>query len=277
MADSKPVVWAEEQDQPETIINEDGSRTIISYRINDDGKKVKITQRIKDIIVKETVNKNVALRKKWGKYGAEKGSAPGPDYRTTQIGESVTLRLSPDWKRAEQEAEEEKKSEIAKQKTYQGIKCRTCGGNHYTAKCPFKDTLGSADSAGAADEPEGAAPTDPAVSSAAPGKYIPVHLRGKAGGLATEAEKRERDDSTTLRVTQLNENVNEQMLRYELFANFGPLIRANIVRNRETGRSKGVAYVQFATEEAAERALERLNGKGYHSLILHLEWSKPKK
>ena len=26
----------------------------------------------------------------------------------------------------------------------QTIKCRVCGGDHYTAKCPFKDTLGAA-------------------------------------------------------------------------------------------------------------------------------------
>ena len=51
------------------------------------------------------------------------------------------------------------------------------------------------------------------------------------------------------------------MLRNELFAKFGPLQRVTIVRNRETGESRGFAYVSFATEEIAQRALDTFNGK----------------
>ncbi|KAH3681691.1 hypothetical protein WICPIJ_007336 [Wickerhamomyces pijperi] len=271
----RPVVWAEDQDQqqPETITNADGTKTIISYKTNEQGKKVKVTQKIKLVVVKESVNKNVASRKKWAKFGSERGNAPGPDYRTTQIGDVVTLRLSTDWKKTEAAAEEEKKSEAAKAKSYSGIKCRTCGGAHYTAKCPFKDTLGSVDPAAANAEAEGIAAAEAAVAS---GKYVPVHMRGQDGGIASEQERRDRDDACTVKITQLNENVDEFMLRQELLARW-PIVRCTLVKNRETGRSKGLAYVQFQSEEAAQNAIERLDGQGYQNLIIHVEWSKPKK
>jgi translation initiation factor 3 subunit G len=39
------------------------------------------------------VNHQVAERKTWTKFGAEKGSKPGPDNATTTVGENVTLKL----------------------------------------------------------------------------------------------------------------------------------------------------------------------------------------
>ena len=156
----------------------------------------------------------------------------------------------------------------------QTIKCRVCGGDHYTAKCPFKDTLGAA----AGVTPSGTTPeptSEGGAGAAGAGKYVPRHLRADANGNVPTREAR--DDSTTLKVSQLNSFVDEDMLRNELFAKFGPLQRVTIVRNRETGESRGFAYVSFATEEIAQRALDTFNGKGYHSLILHLEWSKKKK
>lgn len=271
--------WADDEPQelqePVVKTNADGTKTIISYRIKEDGKKVKITQKVKEVIVKESVNKEVAKRKKWAKFGAEKNSAPGPDFRTTQVGEPVYLRLGTAWKALEKEEEEKSATEAAKTSTSTRIKCRTCGGAHYTAKCPFKETLGGdpAISGGASPAPESTAGS-PAPS--APGKYVPVHLRNRQPG--AEGEKRfDRDDSTTLKVSQLNEVVTEQMIRNELFANFGPLVRVNIVRNKETGRSKGLAFVQFASETTAQRAMEALNGRGYHSLILHVEFTKPRR
>ena len=113
----------------------------------------------------------------------------------------------------------------------------------------------------------------------APVQLVQVNMfqdtRADANGNVPTREAR--DDSTTLKVSQLNSFVDEDMLRNELFAKFGPLQRVTIVRNRETGESRGFAYVSFATEEIAQRALDTFNGKGYHSLILHLEWSKKKK
>lgn len=262
--------WADAGDEfsaPDITNNADGTKTVITYRLNQEGKKVKVTQRIKEVKVQEKVHPLIAKRKTWAKYGKEKNSPPGPDTSTTQLGEKVELKLGLSWKQVEKDEEEAKNANRAQEIAIQTIKCRTCGGEHYTTKCPFKDTLG-ASQPGA---PEAASETD---AQSGPGKYVPRHLRANADGTIS---KDTRDDSTTLKVSQLNTFVDEDMLRNELFARYGPLQRVTVVKNRETGESKGFAYVSFATEEIAQRALDSLNGKGYHSLILHLEWSKKKK
>lgn len=41
----------------------------------------------------EHVNKAVAQRKKWAKFGEEQGNKPGPDLSTTTIGENIPLKL----------------------------------------------------------------------------------------------------------------------------------------------------------------------------------------
>lgn len=263
--------WADDEvpeNQPLIKTNEDGTKTIITYRLNDEGKKVKVTQKVREIVVKETVNKEVAKRKKWAKFGEEKNSAPGPDYRTTQVGESVTLRLGTSWKAIERE-EEEKRAEEAKLGTNaRKITCRYCQGAHFSAKCPFKDSLASLEP----DPIEGAGAED-SGAAAGSGKFMPRHLRG--GVPSDAASLRDRDDSTTLKIANLNELVDEDMLRNELLFGFGPLMRVNVVRNRETGRSRGLAFAQFASIRTAQQALDALDGRGYHSLIIQVGWSKP--
>lgn len=253
--------WAEDSSTPQVTVNPDGTKTVVTFRINSDGKQVKVTQKIKEVHVRESVHPAVATRRTWAKYGDEEGSAPGPDFRTTQIGEAVQLNLGTGWRDIEAQEEAAKAENTAKAATLQRIKCRTCGGDHFTAKCPFKDTLG-------VDAAEGT--PEPDVLSKAGGAYVPPLLRGRPAGARFE----DRDDSTTLRITQLNEVVDEEMLREELLAPFGPLMRVLVVRNRETGRSKGVAYVSFATVERAQAAIDALDGRGYHLLIVHLEFAK---
>lgn len=255
--------WADAEDDiptPEVIENVDGTKTVISYRLNAKGQRVKITQKIKEVKVKERVHPSIAIRRGWAKYGKEKHTPAGPDTRTTQLGEKVELKLGASWKDMEKKEEEEKLEQQANLVGRNRLKCRTCGGDHFTSKCPFKDTLGA--------ETASASATADATESS---KYIPAHLRKDA------PSKESRDDSCTLRISQLNTFVNEQMLREELLAKYGPLQRATILYNKETGESRGFAFVTFATEFKAAQALEELNGKGYHSLILRLEWSKRKK
>ncbi|KAG7662154.1 TIF35 [[Candida] subhashii] len=267
--------WADAEEfsaPPEVISNPDGTKTVITFRTNQEGKKVKITQKIKEVKVQEKVHPLIAQRKNWKKYGKEKNSAPGPDTSTTQLGEKVELKLGTSWKQVEK-AEEEEKATSRVANVVQTIKCRTCGGDHYTSKCPFRDTLGAG--ASSTSTPPAESSEGGAGGASAPGKYVPRHLRPDASGNIQTREAR--DDSCTLKVSQLNSFVDESMLRNELLARFGPLERVNVVRNRETGESRGLAYVTFATESLAQKALEMLDGKGYHNLILRLEWSKKKK
>lgn len=52
-----------------------------------------MTRKIRSKLVTEHVNKAVAQRKKWVKFGDETGNKPGPDLSTTTIGENIPLKL----------------------------------------------------------------------------------------------------------------------------------------------------------------------------------------
>lgn len=82
-----------------------------------------------------------------------------------------------------------------------------------------------------------------------------------------------RDDLPTLRVTNISEETQENDLR-ELFGAFGRVARVYVGRDRETGIGKGFAFVSFEDRAIAQRAMEKLNGKGYDNLILSVQWSR---
>ncbi|AAS52109.1 ADR189Wp [Eremothecium gossypii ATCC 10895] len=264
--------------EPRIIENPDGSKTIISFKI-DGGKKLKITQRVKEIKITEKVNKSIAERRKWAKYGAEAGSGPGPNLSTTKLAEELQLRLAPSLKEVREQDSKEKEKE--KQEGEKSLYvCRTCGiPGHFTTKCPFRDILG--EMSGPA---EGEGGLDAAVDTAmpaasAPGKYVPPSRR--AGGRDPSSDvykdQRERDDAMTLKIMQLNENADEMTIKQKLLSPFPNVPRVAVVRNKETGRSRGIAYVTFASEKDAETALRLLHGRGFMNLILQVDWSKPKK
>ena len=54
-------------------------------------------------------------------------------------------------------------------------------------------------------------------------------------------------------------SVDEQKLG-EMFSAFGQVSEINLIKDRDTGRSKGFAFITFSTQQAAESALS-LNGK----------------
>lgn len=275
--------------------NKDGTKTVVSYRFNDDGKKVKVTRRIKTTVVREHVNPQVAERRGWSKFGLEKGHAAGPSFDTTSVGENIVFRPSVNWKA--QAMEEEKaggeKGGVKDQLKDKKVKCRICSGEHFTARCPFKDTMAPV------EEPAGAADADSATAGALGGgtaSYVPPHLRKGAGAAGEKmAGKYEKDDLATLRVTnvscdsplflsltsmcfvlwigsnlafssglQVSELAEEQEVR-DLFERFGRVTRVFLARDRETQRAKGFAFISFADRSDAARACEKMDGCMYHA------------
>ena len=45
-----------------------------------------------------------------------------------------------------------------------------------------------------------------------------------------------------------------------LFAEHGEVARAQVITDRETGRSRGFGFVEMESDEAAQAAIEALNG-----------------
>ncbi|KAJ2516826.1 translation initiation factor eIF3 subunit g [Coemansia sp. RSA 2049] len=290
--------WADDVDEsqqespsslePQVINNEDGTKTVIEYRTNGDGKKVKLTRRIRVKVVQEHVNRAVAERKKWAKFGAEEGSAPGPNISSTTLTEQVTLKLS-------QYAAQQKQSELEEQQSQQEqqgqqqaaagrptrILCRTCRGDHFTAKCPYKDTLvsveGIIDGSGSGDADGAAGEKAAASAGAEASSYVPPHLRagaaksGSGGGLGADFRER-RDERPTIRITNLSEDVREGDVR-DLCEAFGQTTHAFVPLHRDTGKCKGYAFVSFYDHSVAEKAIAKLTGYGYDNLILKAEWA----
>jgi len=274
--------WAddEEFDDPsalpaqQVIANKDGTKTVISYRFNDDNKKVKVTRRIKTSIVRENVNPQVAERRSWAKFGLEKGHAPGPLFDTTSVGENIVFRPSTNWKAHAKEAEKDggEKGSMKDQLKDKKVKCRICSGEHFTARCPFKDTMAPVEepSAGGADGGEAEA----GGLGAGKSSYVPPHMRnGGAAGGEKMGGRFEKDDLATLRVTNVSELAEEQELR-DLFERFGRVTRVFLARDRETQRAKGFAFISYADRSDAVSASEKLDGFGYRHLILRVEFAK---
>jgi translation initiation factor 3 subunit G len=155
----------------------------------------------------------------------------------------------------EKSAMEQKKVSLKESK----IKCRICNGEHWTSKCPYKDTMapeGEDGSGGAGDEPaEG-----PGGLGQIGGSYVPPHMRGKGGsGERMAGGKYDRDDLATLRVTNVSEFAEEQELR-DLFGRFGHVTRVFLAKDRETQRAKGFAFVSYSERGDAQRACDKMEG-----------------
>ncbi|KAG1888749.1 eukaryotic translation initiation factor 3 subunit G-domain-containing protein [Suillus subluteus] len=269
--------WADdvdELDQPkiEDYVDENGIRITTEYSINDEGKKVKITRKIKRTLQKSVVEHTVAERKKWAKFGKERGNKEGPDRATTTVGENVVLKISAGNKSSEPEVTPEQniKTELAKAGAGKVV-CRLCKGDHFTAKCPYKDSLAGLETADLPPADDAADVPAPAASGATGGKYVPPSMRSGASrpGESMGRPGGSREDLPTLRVTNISEDTQESDLR-ELFA------RVYVGRDRETGIGKGFAFVSFDERTIAQRAMEKLNGKGYDNLILSVQWSQPR-
>lgn len=62
----------------------------------------------------------------------------------------------------------------------------------------------------------------------------------------------------------------------QLFGQFGNVESAEVIADRETGRSKGFGFVQMSTDEEANAAIEGLNGKEHGGRALTVNEAKPK-
>jgi RNA recognition motif-containing protein len=61
----------------------------------------------------------------------------------------------------------------------------------------------------------------------------------------------------------------------EVFAQAGVVESAQVVTDRETGRSRGFGFVEMATAEDAETAVKKFNGQELDGRMLKVEHAKP--
>jgi cold-inducible RNA-binding protein len=88
-------------------------------------------------------------------------------------------------------------------------------------------------------------------------------------------EERYLSMSTKLYVGNLAFQTTSQDLQ-ELFAQAGTVESATVVEDRETGRSRGFAFVEMSTKEEANAAIEQFNGKDVGGRALKVNEAKPR-
>jgi len=61
----------------------------------------------------------------------------------------------------------------------------------------------------------------------------------------------------------------------DMFAEVGAVESVQIITDRDTGRSKGFGFVQMSDDEAANKAIERFNGKEVNGRALTVNEARP--
>lgn len=81
--------------------------------------------------------------------------------------------------------------------------------------------------------------------------------------------------STKLFVGSLPWAVNDDTLK-ATFEEFGKVISAKVITDRQTGRSRGFGFVEMETESEASNAISSLNGKDMKGRNIIVSEAKPK-
>uniref|UniRef100_U3JZC4 Eukaryotic translation initiation factor 3 subunit G n=1 Tax=Ficedula albicollis TaxID=59894 RepID=U3JZC4_FICAL len=251
---------------PKEVVN-GNIKTITEYREEEDGRKVKVG------------TGHRWAQGNWKKFGNSEFDAPGPNVATTTVSDDVFMTFITSKEDLNCQEEEDPMNKLKGQKI---VSCRICKGDHWTTRCPYKDTLGPmqkelAEQLGLSTGEKEKLPGEPepvAAQVSKTGKYVPPSLRDGASRRGESMQPNRRaDDNATIRVTNLSEDTRETDLQ-ELFRPFGSISRIYLAKDKTTGQSKGFAFISFHRREDAARAIAGVSGFGYDHLILNVEWAK---
>lgn len=78
-----------------------------------------------------------------------------------------------------------------------------------------------------------------------------------------------------LYVGNLDYSVTQDDLRKH-FSEAGEVVDAVVITHRDTGRSKGFGFVEFANEEDAQKAIELFNNKDFNGRTIVVNEARPK-
>lgn len=62
----------------------------------------------------------------------------------------------------------------------------------------------------------------------------------------------------------------------EMFSEYGNVVSAQVIVDRETGRSKGFGFVEMSNQQEANAAIDGLNGKDNEGRSLQVNEAKPR-
>jgi len=82
--------------------------------------------------------------------------------------------------------------------------------------------------------------------------------------------------SKKLYVGNLSYDTSEDALK-DFFSEAGTVESVNVIADRISGRSKGFAFVEMASEEEAQKSIEMLNGKELDGRNIKIDEARPRK
>lgn len=81
--------------------------------------------------------------------------------------------------------------------------------------------------------------------------------------------------ATKLFIGKLSFNTTNESLE-NLFKQYGTVVSAQVIMDRDTNRSKGFAFVEIEDQTAAQAAINALDGKEFEGRIIVVNVAKPR-
>lgn len=76
-------------------------------------------------------------------------------------------------------------------------------------------------------------------------------------------------------VSNLSYNTTSEGLQ-ELFAEYGEVTSANVIKDRETGRSRGFGFVEMSNDQEGQKAIDELNEVDFEGKTINVNVARPK-
>nr|ADZ13678.1 subunit delta of eukaryotic translation initiation factor 3 [Clonorchis sinensis] len=257
---------------------ERGTKVVVQHYFNEDGDLIKETKEYRT--EKRLVASQIAVRKKWAKYGAAKNDPPGGNSANTYPAEMVTMQLV-QARQPEQEQERQEEESLKAKPTVQTARCRYCKGSHFSHKCPNKSDMEAMQALReklkgkieGAEEPKEI--PEPVVSTGRylPPRFVPGAAAASVLGSSMGTEKRS-FDGHTVRVTNLQPDTTADDLK-QIFSPFGAVTRIYPAKDKVTQQNRGFAFISYATAEEATAAIYGVNGLRHNHVVLKVDWAKP--
>lgn len=81
--------------------------------------------------------------------------------------------------------------------------------------------------------------------------------------------------ATKLFIGSLAWTTNDDSLK-KFFEQAGTVVSANVITDRESGRSRGFGFVEMSSDEEAKKAIDELNGKDLDGRPIVVNEAKPR-
>lgn len=62
----------------------------------------------------------------------------------------------------------------------------------------------------------------------------------------------------------------------DFFASAGTVVSANVIKDRDSGRSKGFGFVEMSSDDEAKKAVAELNGKELEGRAINVSEARPR-